>query len=295
MRKTRLLVGALFALLALGAVIASAASAEVPPILCVNDSTNVEPKYLTQADCENMTNAMAEGEWALGWEWLVEGKELAAETAAETEGSLTLKQFSASKGTSVLTEVLCEGIFDGFIGPGRLDRIVDLLNTNMELIEELADNANARALSCTVTFDAGASTDCAAGSLAEVWPLHLSLELELDWDTEIVVGAGGEPLDLFTALEKGGASAAQPGYEVRCESLFLGVKGEEECEGGVVAASLENDLTTTPVSVLGKFNAVAVSERANCKAGGVESAENVGEGHTWAIGAELERLETAIS
>jgi len=86
---------------------------------------------------------------------------------------------------------------------------------------------------------------------------------------------------------------AQSGYEVECTSL-LGVKGENLCEG-TANATLTNEAGTLPASVLGVFEEVAISERATCTLTGAESGEILGEGNTWAIGNELERLATAVS
>ncbi len=224
-------------------------------------------------------------------QWLVEGKTLAAPVAAETEGLLELVKYTEANSLVILTIIHCEGIFDGTIGLVGKDEITDLLNLSMEEIGSLEDSETALALECKVTFDAGASTDCKENTIALVWVENLSLELGDTWLTNITLEGTTFDDSLTSNL-----AGQEPGYEVECESLFLGIKGTETCLG-IALATLTNDLTTTPASVLGVFSNPedGSSLLSTCSMTGVKSAAQIGEGKTWAIGAELERLETSVS
>jgi hypothetical protein len=160
MRKTRLLVGALFALLALGAVVASSAFAG---------------------------------------EWLVNGEALTENLPAETEGELALINLPSTGSTTNLVKILCSGIFDGWIGPEGKDLIEDLLDLEHKAIGEL-EMTNETPLSCTVVESAGGFGDCALNSLAELWVDNLNLELKVGWATQIELMSEGTVLDHLGAL-----------------------------------------------------------------------------------------------
>jgi hypothetical protein len=226
-------------------------------------------------------------------QWLVEGKTLAAPIAAEAEGLLEIIKYE-SNNLVELTALACEGILDGTIGPGAKDMINDVLNLSMETIGEL-ESPNELALSCVVTFDAGAVTDCKAGSVALVWLDNLNLTEKWGWEGEVVLSGA----TFLGVLGKSTRAGKFPGYEVECESLFLGVRGTELCENeGPVSATLTNDLATPIPSVLGTFTPpteMGGKEYVNCTMTGAESGSLEGFGNIWAIGAELEELETSVS
>ncbi len=195
MRRIHILGLALFAVLAFGATVASSAFAEPG-------------------------------------EWLFNGATFNATLNVETAGLLTLVRLVSETNPAVLTEIDCEGIFDGTItqlgaGVKGTDTITALLNTLKELINELGE-APELELNCLVTFDSGALTDCKENTLAQLWPDNISLP-NGPWLTELLeLEANGLVLDhLFGGL---GELGKEPGYEVRCESL-IGVFGEELCEG----------------------------------------------------------------
>jgi hypothetical protein len=219
--------------------------------------------------------------------WLVEKVEINKEVAAEAEGEVELLVYENGTGSTVLESILCSGIFDGFLVPPNLGLIVDLLSLNMEEIGSLEEGDVAgKALDCEVTHDAGALTDCKEKTLASLWPDGLNLALGTTWEITFEAMSGGVLLGIFPAVA---------GYHVECESL-IGIVGTNLCNGtgGVTSVTLTNVVTPAPPSVLGTFGAVAASERAECEMGGAHTDEIRGSGNTWAIGAELERLETAL-
>jgi len=229
-------------------------------------------------------------------EWLVEALSFANGTTlwSETEGDVTLVAYNEPPGPgkkpTVLTEILCEGIFDGSITWPNLDLITDLLTTDsLTTIGELG-KTNETPLDCLVTFDAGSIEDCAPNTLAEVWVDNLNLELGTAWETELLLPAANEWVDHFPA---------NAGYDIRCESLFFGVTGESLCEGAVHAL-MSNEPGTTPPSILGEFMKLAATEaaeleRGNCTLTGEHTGEVVGTGNTWAVEVELVHLETGVS
>ena len=194
MRKIHILGLALFAVLAFGVTVASSAFAEPG-------------------------------------EWLFNGATFNATLNVETTGLLTLVRLVSETNSAILTEMDCEGIFDGTITQGGAgvkgtDTITALLNSAMELVNELGE-APELELNCLVTFDSGALTDCKAETLAQLWPDNL-YGGNGPWLTELLeLEANGLVLDHLFGL---GVLGQEPGYEVRCESLF-GVFGEELCEG----------------------------------------------------------------
>lgn len=211
-------------------------------------------------------------------EWLVEGKPITtAEGAlnAETVGELTLIRYSASKSATVLTEVVCSGIFDGTIGPGATDKVTSVLTLAGVAVGVLGGTA----LMCNVTKDEGGLTDCETGTAnALVWAENLP------WTTAITL-SGSTFLDTFTG------TGGQPAYEVECKAL-IGITGSELCEGPAVA-TLTNETMTSPASVLGMFEKVTVPKRGTCASTITEAAENIGDGNTWVV--DPERLVTAVS
>jgi hypothetical protein len=234
---------------------------------------------------------------ALATEWLVEKLGFAGSLAVETEGELELIKLVSSTNSAVLVALLCSGIFDGFIineGGEALDEIVDLLNLLQETIGELGMAGEELALSCTVTQSASGSLDCVNGSLAELWPDNLNLVLGHVWLTAIELMEPSPGVILLLDKLFGEGAGLEPGYDIDCLDAFT-ILGEELCEGPS-SADVTNDLTSMPPGVLGKFSSAEGigTELVDCTGTGTQTAELFGEGHTWAIGLELEHLETAI-
>jgi hypothetical protein len=219
--------------------------------------------------------------------WLVEGVAMkTGETlASETEGALELLVYESSTSSTVLTNILCSGIFDGLLVFPNIVLVEDLLNLAMEEIGSLeSEDVAGTALNCEVLSDAGALTDCKAGTLASLWPDSLNLALATTWEITFEEMTGGVLLGIFPV---------QAGYHVECESL-IGIAGTNLCTnaGGKTTVTWTAAMTS-PVSVLGTFAADADAERGECEMGGAHVAEVGGSGNTWA-GAELVRLATAL-
>jgi len=222
-------------------------------------------------------------------EWLVEKAAVTATLNAETEGFLKLVKFASAGSATVLNEILCEGIFDGTMKE-KEDTILDILSLNQLVTAGSLGDTNEEYLNCLVVHDEGGFADCLEGTLALVWPDGLNLELEDYWFTLILL-VGSSFFDDILSLNNLGEPV---GYDVECESK-IGVFGSELCAEQEPSAALSN-VTGSPAGVLGKFSLVAVASIANCTMTGEHSADLVGEGTTWAIGAtELNRLETAVS
>jgi len=222
--------------------------------------------------------------------WLVEGVQICAgcELAAEIEGTLKLLQYESRTSTVILTEIECSGIFDGFIVDLNLALITDLLNLVMEEIGNLEGDVNTLALECLVILDGGALTDCKENTTALVWPDALSLELSLDWTITYEENAGGLKLGVFPAVA---------GYHVECEILegFV-VTNLCNAKTGLTSVMWSNEELIIPHAVLSEFEPLALmSERGECEVGGAEVAEVGGDGNTYAIGAELEHLQTELN
>jgi hypothetical protein len=223
---------------------------------------------------------------AFALEWLVEAATFAGDLPAETVGLLNLITLNSTGG--ILQEIDCNGTFDGSIEQPNLDTIDKVLNT---LEEEVSTTPLVGlALECEVTFHEGALTDCAAGTIALVWAVHLP------WATEtVLMEPSGEILDLLLS-----SGAGEPGYEVECTTLS-GLKASDECTGAT-SSKVSAEAGTTPPSVLGTFNfeAPISSELGSCAVSGANVAALKGEGNIWAVGGTLaapewlNRLATSI-
>ena len=198
---------------------------------------------------------VASSAFAAPGEWLVNGATFNATLNSETRGLLTLIRLVSETNSAILTEIDCEGIFDGTITQGGAgvkgtDTITALLTSTMELVNELGE-APELELNCLVTLDSGALTDCKENTLAQLWPDNM-YNVNGPWLTELLeLEVNGLVLDdLFGPL---GVLGTEPGYEVRCESL-LNVFGEELCEGpttfdltnGVETVTSTANLTESP-------------------------------------------------
>ncbi len=128
----------------------------------------------------NVAPAFAESEW------LVEKAKVETTLNAETEGFLKLVKFASSGSTTILEEILCEGILDGTMKE-KEDTILDILSLNQLVTVGSLGDSNEEFLNCLVVFDAGGITDCLEGTLILVWLDGLNLELEAYWLTAILL------------------------------------------------------------------------------------------------------------
>jgi len=215
--------------------------------------------------------------------WLVNGELVLANLNAETEGELLLVGYNSATSTTPLVEVKCSGIFDGTIGPNGVDEVTKVLNLAEVEVGNDGATLTGNPLLCE-SFVSPEAFDCETGpEKAEVWPASLPWKSQL----ELMLVTGEEDiLDVFTG------TGEEPGWEVRCKTLS-GLTLENLCVGPATVL-VENSGTG---SVLGFFNKVPVSERGKCTLTGEHTAEAVSDvsGDTWAIGAALERLTTAVN
>lgn len=138
--------------------------------------------------------------------WLINGVEPAAAVVSDTEGGLLFKNVLNN------AELLCEGLFEGTVGPNSTGTVTKVFSLGGTEIGNLV----------------GASLACTNVKLcekAEIWPVNLPWTTEVEQDVE-------EP-GLFFLLVTG----AQ--YHVVC--TVLGIKVEELCEAlAGTAAMIEN-------------------------------------------------------
>jgi hypothetical protein len=226
--------------------------------------------------------AIATSAFATELQWLVGGAAILEALEAETEGELELVTLNAAGGE--LEVILCEGIFDGLIELKGADTVDLVLNVAQQEIL-----LGVRALECKVELDEGALTDCTAGTIALMWPDNLPWKTQLE-----LMEPSGEWLDLF-----GPGTGGEPGYEVEC-TLLNGLKLEDLCAGhssALILEALEQWLGVGAFGVHGEFNFAnpIASEEGDCTLTGAGVAALRGLGITWAIGIQLERLETDVS
>lgn len=202
--------------------------------------------------------AVATSAFALESTWLEDAIKVAAAQEAKITGELALTDLNVP--VFGATTVLCSGILDGTIGPGKVDLITDILNLSGTLEEALA------VLNSLEVSETNSMLNCVAdkgacqpeGELAWVTPYGLP------WDTEITL-SGTTFLDLLLS-EKG-----VPGYEVECENPLVG-KVTDRCQGNT-SAGLFNEAG----GLLSEFNET-LSEKGNCSQGGSGAGDLVGNG-----------------
>ncbi len=210
----------------------------------------------------------------------------------DSEGLFELIKYAEAKSLTVLTVVDCKGVWVGAV-TGAGGEITALLKLNHEIIGSLEGDENQQALACEVTFDAGSVTDCKSGTVASVWVDTLAAELGDKWETHITLAGGDFDNDWL-----GNLVFLNPGFEVECESLFLGIRASELCEG-LILATLSNSVMVSPAYVLEEYEIPSEMGSglgfSDCSMTGEESGAIHGEVKTWALGSEMERLPTSVS
>jgi len=188
-------------------------------------------------------------------EFLANGKAITEELASEGSGELTLTVLATA--TTIGAAILCSGIFDGTVGPGRFDLITKLLNLAKEEISGTA--LSGLALNCTVTVSL-LSLCSTVGSLAEVWAVNLP------WLTELLLMTG-TPEWLIDILNGGNGN---PGWYVLCAN------GKHQQCTGATSSSAANETG----GLLEEFNSAAPieSEKIECEEGGPGAGDFEGSG-----------------
>ncbi len=136
----------------------------------------------------NVAPAFAESEW------LVEKLKVEATLNTETEVLFALAKSVEAGSTEILTEILCSGLFDGTI-KGKIGTILDVLALEHGTTVGQLGDTNEEFFNCEVTFSAGSLTDCREGSLVLIWFDGLNLELEEWWLTEILLVESGRDFE----------------------------------------------------------------------------------------------------
>jgi hypothetical protein len=181
--------------------------------------------------------------------WLIDGAEVLTLTSVETTGEITL----VNKNFLGTVEVLCNGSFDGTVGPNGEDEITEVLDLAGVKIGS-GSALTAPSLDCT--------GDAVCSGLVEVWPDNLP------WLSNLFLMEDGTILDHLFA-----GTGGLPGYDVKCISPNV----DNLCE------ALATTLMTNGVSdVTGKF--ILGSEVAPCTLG---TGELVGEGLTMTLNGKV--------
>ena len=175
-------------------------------------------------------------------EWLFKTEKIAAALVSDTSGELLLEEMKEK------TQILCNGLFEGTVGPGAVDLITlveGLEGKNVEHANEL--NKETGWISCE--FIAHSPCEEANGALATVYPVNLPWETEL---VAITVEGKEEIVDkIFNATKN-------PGYEIECK--VAGLKGTVTCVGNTATL-----MTNAATGVEGEFDPnSAVSPAAEC-------------------------------
>jgi len=187
-------------------------------------------------------------------EWLVKGEAVTMELESTTTGSLLLED------TALKADVLCSGIFDGWVGPNSLDWISEVLTSTG------GPQGTVLAVGTGITCEA--QSTCAGSPAPLVWAVNLP------WETEAELMVDGTQTffaDLLTSTNGKGV-----GYELEC--TVLGVKSSDECvsQPGVAELSLEG------TTLLGRFSLaftlLAEAREGACTFAGGETGIVEGEG-----------------
>jgi hypothetical protein len=165
-----------------------------------------------------VSTAVASAETAL---WLANGNEITAPILAETAGELLLENVIPLIGT---IDILCSGIFDGFVSSEGKDEVTEVLN-----LSGVAE----KPLNCTVHSSTNSSL-CAENELANVEPINLPWLSQLELSTEAA----------FT--DDLGSGSKLPGYKVECVTT----KSKNTCEGLIFGTSTNNTGGVLQVSLL---------------------------------------------
>jgi hypothetical protein len=182
--------------------------------------------------------AFAENEWLFNGAPIGVGSELATNTV----GTLTLGVLDETKTVEVNT-IVCSALFEGTVGAGSVDLVLDLFDLAGNLIQELSGTS----LTCETLFDLEGAAGCTVGAESLLWVDELSLTLGLTWESLIEL-SGTTFLDHFASVA----------FELKC-LLLNGFTLESLCSG-----LTSGTLTNVVPNVLLEFGAAAGTEELNC-------------------------------
>lgn len=190
-------------------------------------------------------------------EWLLNGVRLTENDLVEIEGEILLVDLSAS----VKPDILCSGIYFGWVGPEALGWVSEVLNLDLEPIS--ITPLTVLALLCLVDGTSGCE---ASTPTVDVYPVGLPWEIEI----ELLEQVGVFFIVLF--FKHGGGRI---GWEIT-NCLVLGLSQTDECtnESNETIAGAAAELTLEGTLLLGSFSEeitlLAGVKLANCTQGGVE-------------------------
>ena len=177
-------------------------------------------------------------------EWLVGGIAVATELASTTTGELLLED------TALKADVLCSGIFDGWVGPNSLDFISEVLT--------LAGISQGTMLS-------GPGLECVAQTTCAGSPPPLIWAVNLPWESEAEL-MEDEGKTFFVDLL---FNTSNVGYELEC--TVLGVKASDECAVSMTSAELSLEGATLLLRFSEAFTLLAEAKLATCTFAGGET------------------------
>jgi len=267
MKRFHILVFALFAVFAFGAVAATSAMAgEEETMRCVPKTEGLWGLQTSTIECaEELATANSPFELIsfLLAEWLVEGLEVTTTLLVETKGELLLEDLKAT--LNIKAKVLCSGILDGTIGPNGEDEITEVLNLAGTLsIPRIALEGTGLLCSGQEGCTTGTEND-------EVWAVNLPwltlLELLEEESPTLFQG--------FVVLILPHAGGGNPGWYTLCATA-LGTS-EDECTAEEGAAEASN-VTAGVLGVFTEaFTLLAGGKLGNCTASSEKETGNVEE------------------
>jgi len=224
MKRFHILVVALFAVFAFGAVAATSAMAgEEETMRCVPKAEGLWGLQTSTIECaEELATANSPFELIsfLLAEWLVKGEEVTTTLLVETKGELLLEDKSATLGQK--GTVLCEGTLDGSIGANGEDEIIEVSGVPTKVLEGTGLLCNGQEGCLTGTAN------------SEVWAANLP------WLTllELIEEESPTLYQGFVVLILPHAGGGNPGWYTLCTTL-LGTS-EDECLAPEAMAEASN-------------------------------------------------------
>jgi hypothetical protein len=190
--------------------------------------------------------------------WLLNGNDITTAISSEAKGTLWLTDLSAPFGAVM---VVCNGSFDGTVGPGMEDEITAVLNSNKELVAGTV--AGQDLILCG--FLAEQHGACKTTPEADVETVGLP------WKTLVELNTAGTGfVDLITS------ASGKVGYRVTCKNVLEG-ETTDEC----TVAEGVSELTNVETGVLGIFKE---ANTGSCTASGSKSGDVEEGGITIATG-----------
>ena len=264
MKRFHILVVALFAVFAFGAVAATSAMAgEEETMRCVPKAEGLWGLQTSTIECaEELATANSPFELIsfLLAEWLVKGEEVSTTLLVEATGTLLLEDLKATLG--IKAKVLCTGILDGSIGPNGEDEIIEVLSSTGGAISTTA-------LSGTPLLCSG-QEGCTTGTENdEVWAVHLP------WLTllELIEEESPTLFQGFVVLILPHVGGENPGWYTLCATA-LGTS-EDQCTAAEGMAEASNGTGGALTEFSEAFTLLVGGKLGKCTASSEEETGNV--------------------